>query len=245
MKRHYADLPPNEEDSSRNSPEKNTTLRGLSPVWKKIIKSFLPPSSNLTPAQRAALFDDRILNHQKNLIVASPTNSGKSLLGYLILLEAVRNGKCGLLLVPLKSLAREKADELRAVIPQIEKILKKKITVLLTTGDYRIEHEFFSAPPPSKNAEKQIIVATPERIEAVWRNPAYQNWFSALGAVCFDEAHLISDRQRGITMEYLITGLLNLPVPPRLVLLSASLGDTARPEKWLAPCATHRSARGV
>ena len=82
-----------------------------------------------------------------------------------------------------------------------------------------------------------MIVATPERLEAILRNPGHQGWLETVGAVCVDEAHLIGNPKRGPVLEYLLTSLLGLEQPPRLVLLSATLGDVTQAENWLSPCA--------
>jgi len=66
-------------------------------------------------------------------------------------------------------------------------------------------------------------VATPERLEAILRNPDHAAWVDTIGAVCVDEAHLIANSRRGATLEYLITSFLCQPAPPRLFLLSATL----------------------
>ena len=84
--------------------------------------------------------------------------------------------------------------------------------------------------------EGEVVVATPERFEAILRNADHDEWLTSIGAVCIDEAHLISSPRRGPTLECLITRLLCLPAPPRLVLLSATLGDVERACSWLSPC---------
>ena len=49
----------------------------------------------------------------KNIVIAIPTASGKSLIAYITLLDAVlRSGKA-LYIVPLRALASEKADDLK------------------------------------------------------------------------------------------------------------------------------------
>jgi superfamily II DNA/RNA helicase len=216
-------------------------------LWREVLSVLLPEAQaeNLRPVQRLALAKHKILETRQNLIIAAPTSSGKSLLGYLVLIEALLSGKRALWLSPLKALAREKADELKGFLPALEKILKKKLTVHLTTGDFRIEHELFSAPPPG-SGESSIVIATPERMEVILRNPQYQKWFLSIGAVCVDEAHLLGDKRRGPVLEYLLTSLFSLSeTPPRMILLSASLGDTSLAEKWLAPCRTIRFEQRV
>ncbi len=184
-------------------------------------------------AQALALGEHRILETRRNLIVSAPTNGGKSLVGLLLLLDAVGRGNRAVLLEPLRALAREKAEELREVAPRLEEILSCPIRVRLSTGDYRADDETMFAAPPGQG---EIVVATPERFEALLRNPDHDDWLASVGAVCVDEAHLISSPRRGPTLEYLITHLLCLPAPPRLALLSATLGNLERAQSWLSPC---------
>jgi superfamily II DNA/RNA helicase len=180
-----------------------------------------------------ALGDYRMLESRRNLIISAPTNSGKSLLGMLVLLDAVRRGHRAILLEPLRAIAREKAEELQTASSHLAVLFHRPFTVRLSTGDYRLEEETFAAPPPDTG---EIIIATPERFDAILRNPEYDHWLASIGAVCVDEAHLVSASHRGPTLEYVLTSLLCLAAPPRLVLLSATLGDVTRAAEWLSPC---------
>ena len=203
----------------------------LDPVWQKAI-AILAPNTTPRHIQIQALGEMRVLESRRNLIVSSPTNSGKSLVGLLVLLEAILSDRRAILIEPLRALAREKADELELTARQLSKVFGKKMAVRISTGDYRIESELASDPPVGG----EIIVATPERLEALLRNPAHGQWLSTIGAVCVDEAHLIGSKHRGATLECLITSLLCLPMPPRLVLLSATLGNPEKLQDWLSPC---------
>lgn len=199
--------------------------------WRDIIEVFNPgpfPRS----VQVAAFREYKVLESRRNLIISAPTNAGKSLVGLLSLLQAVKRGKRGIFLAPLRALAREKFEELEALAPQLTESLGMELTVRISTGDYRIDNELYTDPPPGG----EIIVATPERMEALLRNPEYVPWFETIGAACVDEAHLISSDHRGPTLEFLIMSLLCLPAPPRLILLSATLGDLGQAQEWLAPC---------
>lgn len=53
----------------------------------------------------------------KNLVLAMPTASGKSLVAYLAILQAVLRGGKALYIVPLKALASEKYDDLSRFEP--------------------------------------------------------------------------------------------------------------------------------
>jgi hypothetical protein len=116
------------------------------------------------------------------------------------------------------------------------------MTIRITTGDYRLEEESFASPPPDLG---ELIVATPERFDAVLRNPANAPWVNTVGCVCADEAHLIGTAPRGLTVEYLLTALKCLAAPPRLILLSGSLGDVAQARAWLEPCDVTRVTERV
>lgn len=204
----------------------------LDPVWRSVVRT-LSPDTRPRPVQVAALGELGVLSNRRNLVVSAPTNSGKSLVGLLVLLEAVRQGKRAVLLEPLRAVAREKCDELQAVRAALETVLGCRLRVLISTGDYRLDSEHFSDPLPNQG---ELFIATPERLEAVLRNPARDAWFATLGAVVVDEAHLLATPGRGATLEHLITTLLCLPAPPRLALLSATLGDATGLCRWLDPC---------
>jgi helicase len=194
---------------------------------------LLVPSGVLRPVQSKTI-ENGLLTSRKNIIVSSPTNSGKSLVGLLPLLQAVQLDKVGILIVPMRAIAQEKYDEYANQAASFSKIIGKQLAVRISTGDYRLENEFYQSPP----AEGELVIVTPERLEALMRNPENQEWFEKVGAVCLDEAHMIADRRRGQTQEFLITSFLSMPAPPRIILLSATVGDTTAAEHWLRPCET-------
>lgn len=204
----------------------------LNSQWLSVIAA-LTSSVSPRPVQRLALGKYKILETRRNLIIAAPTNSGKSLIGYLTLLEAITRGQRAVLIEPLRALAREKADELQSALPAVSAVLNHPLRVLITTGDYRLSDEVFASPPP---AHGELIIATPERLDAILRNPANDAWVQSIGAVCVDEAHLLSSAHRGPVIEYLLTIFRTLPTPPRLILLSATFGNVERVRSWLAPC---------
>lgn len=203
----------------------------LDPQWLEVI-NVLSPNSQPRLVQSQALGKQGILESRCNLIISAPTNSGKSLLGTLLLLDSVRRQRRAILLEPLRVLAREKADELNHMVESLSDILGVKITVKISTGDYRLEDESLADAPPGG----EIIVATPERLESIIRNPKNDRWLANIGGVCVDEAHLLADSRRGTNLEYLITSLLCFANPPRLALLSATLGNVDKLEQWLSPC---------
>jgi helicase len=218
--------------SGSSQPTTGPTWAELSLVhpWPEII-NLLASHTQPRPAQLEAIRVG-LLKSRNNLIVSAPTNGGKSLIGTLALLKAIQEGQRAVLLEPLRALAREKFDELQALAPQLSTLLGQPFRVRISTGDIRLEDAALSAPPPGG----ELLIATPERLEALLRTPSNLPWFTTLGAVCVDEAHLIANPHRGPTLELLIGSLARLPSAPRLVLLSASVGDTSRAQTWLGNC---------
>jgi helicase len=215
------------------SPREQSELDLLGRPWATIVEAGLGDRT-LRPVQRAALFTARILDSRQHLVVCAPTNSGKSLIGHLILLDAVLRGRRAVLLEPLRALAQEQAEELAVFLASlVPAAFERQPTVRLSTGDYRLEGELPSDGPPT---EGEIIVATPERLDAILRSPNHQGWASTIGAVVIDEAHLLADPRRGPTLELIAASMLSLTAPPRLALLSATVGEPERLREWLQPC---------
>ncbi len=204
----------------------------LSRQWAEVAR-ILSGKIAGRPVQIKALGEQKVLESRRNLIVSAPTNAGKSLVGDMVLLEAVRQGGRVVLLEPLRALARERAEELQSLQAKLGAVLGRDLQVAITTGDYRLTDERLFDPPPDSG---QIVVATPERFDVILRIPEFREWVNSIAAVCVDEAHLISSPRRGPILEYLITSLLCQPRPPRLVLLSATLGRVEEAQEWLKPC---------
>jgi superfamily II DNA/RNA helicase len=186
------------------------------------------------PVQRQAFQEARILDSRRNLVVCAPTNSGKTLVAQGLLLDVVQRGARAVLLEPLRALAQEQSDQLSEVLATLPaELFPISPSVVLSTGDYRLDDESMAAPPPSSG---EVIVATPERFDAVLRNPAYESWIDSIAVLVVDEAHLLADPRRGPTVEAVVASMLSRSVPPRIALLSATLGTPERLKEWLNPC---------
>jgi helicase len=206
--------------------------------WRAVIEA-IAPGSQPRDIQITALRDCRLLHSRRNVVVSGPTNSGKSLLGYLATLAGVSEGRRALLIEPFKALAEEKFDELNTLKPQVEKALGSTPQIEITTGDYRLNGETLMADPPQNG---EIVIATPERIDAIMRNADFDTWVSSFGVICVDEAHLVGDERRGASLEGVMTRFVCEKLPPRFILLSATLGSCENLKEWLDPCDIAHSA---
>lgn len=208
------------------------------PCDAKLIKAFQKiygGDVRLRPAQDEAFFKAKLLTSKKNAIVTTPTNSGKSMISYLLLFRHAAKGHRVVLLEPLRALAQEKGLELTRLAEAYKAAGGDKVRVVITTGDYRTSDDFLNSKPQAYSGG-QIIVATPERLDAITREPKNSGWLRKIVFVCLDEAHLIGDSSRGATIELLLTFLRILEYPPRIVLMSATISNADELAQWLQPC---------
>lgn len=150
----------------------------------------------LYPAQEAAILE---LFEEKNVILNTPTGSGKSLVAAALHFKALVQGRRSIYTCPIKALVNEKWMALcREFGPD---------NVGLSTGDATV------------NRDAPILCCTAE----ILANIALREGRDAeVGDVIMDEFHYYADRERGVAWQ---VPLLTLP-QPRFLLMSATLGDT-------------------
>jgi superfamily II RNA helicase len=150
----------------------------------------------LYPTQEAAILE---LYDEKNVIVNTPTGSGKSLVAAALHFKALAQGKRSVYTCPIKALVNEKWLALcREFGPD---------NVGLSTGD------------ASVNRDAPILCCTAEILANIALREGRQ---AAVQEVIMDEFHYYADRERGVAWQ---APLLTLP-QARFLLMSATLGDT-------------------
>lgn len=157
----------------------------------------------LYPAQEDAILE---LYSGSNVILNTPTGSGKSLVAEALHFKSISDGKRSFYTSPIKALVNEKFLALcRSFGPD---------NVGMITGD------------ASVNPDAPIICCTAE----ILSNDALRNGeHTKVDDVIMDEFHFYSDRDRGVAWQI---PLLTLP-KARFLLMSATLGDTEIFEKGL------------
>ncbi|MFW9796561.1 MAG: DEAD/DEAH box helicase [Candidatus Thorarchaeota archaeon] len=171
--------------------------------------------SDLFPPQASA-FKTGVLEG-KNLVLAIPTSSGKTLVAEICMLKAILDGRGkALYLVPLKSLAREKYAEFK----RYESL---GITTSMSVGDYD--------SPGTRLSEADIVIVTTERADSLVRHKA--EWIDDVGIVIADEIHLINDSKRGPTLEMVLAKLTQLVEDIQIVALSATISNASLIAEWL------------
>jgi helicase len=159
----------------------------------------------------------------KNLLLASPTASGKTLVAELCALKHIleNEGKV-LYLSPLRALASEKYSEFKKY-EVLRKPNGRHIRVGISTGD------FDSSDPWLGRFD--IVVATNEKCDSLLRHRA--PWMDDLSLVVADEIHLLNDVERGPTLEIVLARLRQVNPDVQLLALSATVSNAEDIAEWL------------
>ncbi len=184
---------------------------GLDPRIPRLLKSegietlYPPQESAVGPALAG-----------KNVVLAMPTASGKSLVAYLAVLQAVLRGGKALYIVPLKALASEKFDDL-------VKFEQLGIKVAESTSDYD------TIDP--KLGRYDIVIATSEKVDSLLRHRV--RWLDQIKVVVADEIHLINDPERGPTLEVTLAKFKTFNPTAQIIALSATIRNSGELAEWL------------
>jgi len=169
----------------------------------------------LRPSQEKAIAAG--LLEQKNLLICTPTASGKTLIAEMAALSAIHSRQSkAIYIVPLVALASEKFQEFKRRYGSF-------CSIALAVGDP--DHV------ESGLSEADLIVCTSEKLDSLLRHHA--PWISRVDVVVVDEIHLLNDPSRGPTLEILLT-LLRLVRPHlQIIGLSATIGNPDELAAWL------------
>jgi len=175
---------------------------------KEGIKDLRPAQSK---AIKAGLLKD------KNLLVCTPTASGKTLVAeFACMKNIIENVGKAIYIVPLKALANEKYKEFKKKYGHLAKIA-------LSIGDLDSTDPYL--------AKFDFIICTSEKLDSLIRH--HTPWLKHVKTVIIDEIHLLNDPGRGPTLEILITILRQLLKNMQLIGLSATIGNPEELAEWL------------
>lgn len=153
----------------------------------------------------------------KNILVCTPTASGKTLIAELVMISSIlkKKGK-SIYIVPLKALANEKFKDFKRKYGHF-------VRIALSIGDLDSADPFLQ--------EYDLIITTSEKFDSLIRHKAA--WLSEVKIVVIDEIHLLNDAERGPTLEILITLLRQLLKDIQIIALSATIGNPEELAEWL------------
>jgi helicase len=178
-------------------------------VYSQISSRFI----ELRPAQYKAI--DKGLFEDKNLLICTPTASGKTLVAELAILNAIIHdkGKC-VYIVPLRALAAEKYTEFSK---------RYSFKTAISSGDIDSNDSWLE--------RYDLIITTSEKFDSLIRH--HTPWLNQIKVVIIDEIHMLNDPSRGPTLEVLLTILRKLLSRMQIIGLSATIGNPQELAKWL------------
>lgn len=169
----------------------------------------------LNPVQKEA-FEKGAFS--KNLIISSPTSSGKTLVAEISSLNMILNrGKKIMYTCPLKALAFEHYSEFKSKYSR-----KFKIKAALSTGDLDSSSKYLN--------NYDAIFTTYEKIDSLIRHES--SWLNQVGLLVVDEIHEIGTN-RGATLEIVISKLKILNPELQIIALSATMPNLNEISSWL------------
>lgn len=183
-------------------------------IHPKLFEKLEPVIKKLRPAQSKAI--EAGLLDGSNLLICTPTASGKTLIAELTMLNNIykRTGKA-IYIVPLKALATEKYRQFKERYQDIK--------VAISIGDVDSKETYLSS--------YDLIICTSEKLDSLIRH--HSPWLKEVKTVIIDEIHLLNDPGRGPTLEILITMLRLMLKEIQLIGLSATIGNPDELAAWL------------
>ncbi|MGB8033723.1 MAG: DEAD/DEAH box helicase [Nitrososphaeraceae archaeon] len=193
------------------------TVTATEPEVKIILDSL--GYSSLYPPQELAL--SKGLLERRNLLITTPTASGKTLIAVIAAIKPIEKGLKVVYLTPLRAIATEKYHYLQ-VLQNID-IIDKRIRIRIATSDYD------SSGMEVSNAD--VIILTNEKMDSVIRHGA--EWIADVGLFVTDEVHLLGDKERGPTLEMILTKIRKMYPQSQILALSATVANSEDIAKWL------------
>lgn len=167
---------------------------------------------DLWPSQIEAA--SRAVDQSDDLVVSLPTSAGKTRIAELCILRCLAGGKRVVFVTPLRALSAQTETTLQRTFGPLGK------TISALYGSIGV-----SSFDEDAIRERDIVVATPEKLDFALRNdPSLLN---NVGLLVFDEGHMIGLNEREVRYEVQIQRLLRRADAHerRIVCLSAILPD--------------------
>ena len=175
--------------------------------------------SSLYPPQEMALKYGIL--EGRSVLMTTPTASGKTFIAMMAIYQALKKNRKAVYLTPLRALASEKYHDIK-VLENLD--FGRRIKVMAATGDYD--------SPGKELAAADVIILTNEKMDTLFRHNA--EWLDDIGLFVSDEVHLIGDKERGATLEIMLTKIRKHYPESQIVTLSATVANSCEIADWLA-----------
>jgi len=167
---------------------------------------------DLWPSQVEAA--GRAVDQSDDLVVSLPTSAGKTRIAELCILRCLAGGKRVAFITPLRALSAQTETSLQRTFGPLGKMISALYGSIGVSG---FDEDAIR--------ERDIVVATPEKLDFALRNDP--SLLDDVGLLVFDEGHMIGLNEREVRYEVQIQRLLRRPDAHerRIVCLSAILPD--------------------
>lgn len=191
---------------------------------------------DFTPAQKKSIVD---IHKGNNILVSSPTGSGKTLTAFLsILSELTTLSQKGELedkvyciyISPLKALDNDIEKNLEEPLKGIEKTAGKDLGIrkAVRTGDTtQYQRQKMLKKPP------HILITTPETLSILLVAPKFREKLSNVKYVIIDEIHSLAENKRGVHLSLSLERLQHLIGQYTRIGLSATVSPLEEVAKFL------------
>ena len=174
---------------------------------------------SLYPPQEQAL--SKGLLDGKNLLITTPTASGKTMIALIAAMNILKKGLKVVYLTPLRALTTEKFQDFR-IFEELD-LFEREIKVKVASSDY--------SSAGRELAQADVIVLTNEKMDSLIRHRS--EWIHEVGLFVADEVHLIGERERGPTLEMMLTKIRKMYSQAQVLALSATIENSSEIARWL------------
>src|ERR671910_1522003 len=174
---------------------------------------------SLYPPQEQAL--SKGLLDGRNLLITTPTASGKTMIALIAAMNILKKGLKVVYLTPLRALTTEKFQDFR-IFEELD-LFEREIKVKVASSDY--------SSAGRELAQADVIVLTNEKMDSLIRHRV--EWLHEVGLFVADEVHLLGERDRGPTLEMMLTKIRKLYSEAQLLALSATVENSNEIARWL------------
>lgn len=193
------------------------------------------PLFEMLPPQRITLREHGLLGSGHRAVVVSlPTSSGKTLIAQFRMLQALNqfDAERGWIayIAPTRALVNQICARLRRDFEPLGVIVERVSPALEIDG---VEAEILATRDPA--SEFRILVGTPEKIDLLLRGGWEDKIGRPLTLVVVDEAHNLSQNERGIRLELLLATINRECRHSQFLLLTPFISNSSEIAKWLSP----------
>lgn len=214
-----------------------TVSRAVSPEVTSFVESLVSrgaerPIFEALPPQRAALAEEGLIRSSfRSVVVSLPTSAGKTLIAQFRILQALNTYRqqAGWVayVAPSRALVNQVTRRLRRDLGPLNINVERVSPALEVDG---LEAEMLH---DSGESQFDVLVSTPEKLDLLLRSGWQEEIGRPLCLVVVDEAHNISDPNRGIKLELLLAGINREARDAAFLLLTPFIDNGDTVAKWL------------